>query len=169
MRPIVKCDIDMHNGTLACLEPNLLSGHHQVSSRSPAIIICYKWSIWAVSWESPQTIPLIIKCHSRQSGFHLAESFVSSKWGRHSVNQFHTSLWASMAANMISSSRCTTSFQPPLRQNQLPSQVLCPDHTLSTTPSHDKFLGLTYALPYNLTNNIIELGDSCRNTKNSLL
>ena len=37
LRPIVKCEIYLHNGTLACLERNLLSGYYQVSSRLPAM------------------------------------------------------------------------------------------------------------------------------------
>ena len=39
---IVKCEIDLHNGALACSEQNSLSGHHQVSSRSHVIILHYK-------------------------------------------------------------------------------------------------------------------------------
>ena len=76
MRPIVKCDIDMHNGTLACLEPNLLSRHWQVSSRSPAII--------SEAFERFLGNPLRLLCSLSNAiaGFHLAEStesFVSSK------------------------------------------------------------------------------------------
>ena len=36
-----------------------------------AIIFHYKWSIWVVSWESPQTTLCIIKCHSRLSRTHV--------------------------------------------------------------------------------------------------
>ena len=54
-RPIVKCEIDLHNSTLACSEQNSLSGYCQVSSRLSVIILGCKWSIWVVPWESLPT------------------------------------------------------------------------------------------------------------------
>ena len=55
LRLIVKCAIDLHNSSLACLERNSLNGCCQVSSRSLAVILRYKWSIRAVPLKSPQT------------------------------------------------------------------------------------------------------------------
>lgn len=54
-RPIVKCEVDLHNSTLACSERNSLSGYCQVSSRLSVIILGCKWSIWVVPWESLPT------------------------------------------------------------------------------------------------------------------
>ena len=51
----MKCEVDLHNSTLACSERNSLSGYCQVSSRLSVIILGCKWSIWAVPWESLPT------------------------------------------------------------------------------------------------------------------
>lgn len=44
-----------------------------VSGKNTYKCICYsfKWSIWVVSWESPQTTLCIMKCHSRLSRAHV--------------------------------------------------------------------------------------------------
>ena len=129
----IECEIDLHNGTLACSEQNSLSGHCQVSSRSPAIILHYKWNIWEVPWESLQTTLCIVKCHSRQfrvhltvstSEFHSEQARVplckSIPHGRLYDYIIHVALIAIQCASLI------TSFQPKAIAGKYPvSHLYC--------------------------------------------
>ena len=55
---IVKCEIDFHNGALACLEWNSLSGYCQVSSRSPLWHFMIRIVVWEDSKETAQLFHL---------------------------------------------------------------------------------------------------------------
>ena len=61
MRLTVKCEMDLHNSGLTCSERNLLKGCFQVSCRSLAVVLRYKWDI---PLKSLQTTVRIIKRHN---------------------------------------------------------------------------------------------------------
>ena len=109
----MKCEIDFHNGALARSEQNSLSGYCQYSSRSPAIILRYKWSIWTVPMASSQTTMRIIKCRSGWSRVHLVW-FPDPSLSEFRSKQAMAPLWKPispwgfriiMAARIITSSR----------------------------------------------------------------
>ena len=107
LRPIVKCETNLHNGTLTHSEQNSLSGHYQVSSRSS-----------------------VIKCRSGRSRAHLVVSTDRvSFWGCCRINcKFYISLAMHLIGSphdyvliVILRTSLITSFQPPLP----PPQSLC--------------------------------------------
>ena len=79
LRSIVKCEI---NDILTCSEWNSLSGHRQLSCRSPTIILCYWWSIWVVSWEFLKTTRLLYPLSN------VITSDLKLTW-QHLLSEFH--------------------------------------------------------------------------------
>ena len=63
----MKCEIDFHNGILACLERNLLSGYCQVSFRSPAMAFYETHSSLKGFQKNQPNASLIMKDYSGQS------------------------------------------------------------------------------------------------------
>ena len=80
-----ECEIDFHNGALTCSGQNSLSGYCQVSSRLPALILCYKWNIWAVPLNSSQTTMRAIVGDLELTWQYPLSEFVPNKRGRRAL------------------------------------------------------------------------------------
>ena len=70
----MKCEIDLHNGALACLERNSLSGYCQVSSRSPAMAFYDMHNSLRGFQRNRSNASLITKDYSERSRAHLTVS-----------------------------------------------------------------------------------------------
>ena len=120
----MKCEIDFHNGTLACLERNSLSRYCQVSSRSPAMAFYDTHSSLRGFHRNCSNASLITKDYSRQSRAHLAVStervlFQTSEGAVVKINfTFHYGpLWQPVRLHHSRSANCypahTTNYQLP--------------------------------------------------------
>ena len=85
----MKCEIHLHNGTLACLER---SGHCQVSSRSPGMAFDDGKSSLRGVPRNHSNASLVTKDYSRQSRA-LSTERVSFQTSNGAVVLFHISLW----------------------------------------------------------------------------
>ena len=123
----MKCEIDFHNGTLACSEQNSLSGYCQVSSRSPAMAF-YDMHISLRGFpRNCSNASLITKDYSGRSRAHLAVStervlfrtsegaVVKIDFTFHYGPQWHPiRLCHSRSTNCYPCAPLIISFQPPL-------------------------------------------------------